>query len=196
MAKVNILLVYFCLIIDKDFCRLHAVDIGNLHFQEQIRDEQLNKLISRVVEERGRSKSFAYTAMMAAVLEVLLYLCRNYSGPRTTPLPVSSSERKLVGAAIQYIKEHIAAKLTVDDIAANVGLSKYYFLREFKRLTGFTPVTYINVLRCEYAKELLRSGKHKVREVAVLCGFENDSYFANVFKKHTGMLPSQFLNDR
>lgn len=189
-------LVYFCLIIDKDFCRQHAVDIRELQFTEQIRDAQLDELLSRVVEERGRSKPFAYTAMMASALEVLLYLCRNYSAPRTAPVPVDSSERKLVGAAIHYIKDHIAEKLTVDDIAASVGLSKYYFLREFKRLTGFTPVSYINILRCEYAKELLRNGKYKVREVAVMCGFENDSYFANVFKKHTGMLPSQFLTER
>ena len=189
-------LVYFCLIIDKDFCRLHAVDIKALQFTEQLRDERLDALLSRVVEERGHSKPFAYTAMMAAVLDVLLYLCRNYSTPRTAPLPVDGSERKLVGAAIHYIKENIASKLTVDDIAASVGLSKYYFLREFKRLTGYTPVSYINILRCEYAKELLRSGKHKVREVAVMCGFENDSYFANVFKKHTGMLPSHFFAER
>lgn len=189
-------LVYFCLIIDKDFCRQHAVDISTVQFAEQLRDRQLDALLSRVVEERGHSKPFAYTAMMTAVLEVLLYLCRNYSTLRTEPVLVDSSQHKLVGEAIRYIKEHIAEKLTVDDLAACVGLSKFYFLREFKRLTGFTPVSYINVLRCEYAKELLRSGKYKVKDVAALSGFENDSYFANVFKRHTGILPSQFCAER
>lgn len=185
-------LEYFCLIVDKDFCRHHSIDIGSLHFTEQLRDEKLDGLMRRVIAERDEAVPFAHTGIMAAVLEVMLYLCRSYSSPRTEPLPLDGSDRKYVQAAIRYIKDNIAAKLTVDDIAASVGLSKYYFLREFKRVTGYTPVSYINILRCEYAKELLRSGKHRVREVAFLCGFENDSYFASVFKRYTGQLPSQF----
>jgi AraC-like DNA-binding protein/uncharacterized protein (DUF3820 family) len=85
-----------------------------------------------------------------------------------------------------YIKENLTKKLTLDEIAANVGLSKYYFLRQFKKITGYTVIDYVNIIRCEYAQELLRSEKYKVKEVALLCGFDNFSYFTNVYKKYTG----------
>lgn len=89
------------------------------------------------------------------------------------------------------MKANFAQRLTSDEIAASAGLSKFHFLREFKRITGRTPTHYLNAIRCEYARSLLKSGRYSVKEAAFLCGFTNNSYFSSVFLKYTGMLPSQ-----
>lgn len=79
------------------------------------------------------------------------------------------------------------------DLFSAVGLSEYHFMREFKKTMGHTLSSYINILRCEEAKLLLQSGQYQIKEVALLCGFEVESYFAKVFRKYTGMLPSEFV---
>ena len=84
-------------------------------------------------------------------------------------------------------------KLTIDEIADEVGLSKYHFSREFKKVTGLTIVSYINIVRCRNAEKLLIKNEYSVHDIAVKCGYENDSYFSKTFKKHMGMLPSEYV---
>ena len=94
-----------------------------------------------------------------------------------------------------YATHQIITDGSIDRICLIIdnNFCKYHFLREFKKKTGFTLSNYINIIRCKYAKELLYSGKYTVKEVALLCSFDNFSYFTNVFKKHTGSLPSDYI---
>ena len=57
-------------------------------------------------------------------------------------------------------------------------------------VTGYSPISFLNLLRCTRAQEYLTSGRFNVSETAALCGFENLSYFSRTYKKHMGMLPS------
>ena len=92
-----------------------------------------------------------------------------------------------------YIQAHFTANLTMETVADEVGLSVYYFAREFKKGTGVTFVSYINHLRCESAKKMLQSGSYTVAEACTENGFENLSYFSKTFKKFFGKSPSTFL---
>lgn len=184
---------YVCLIVDNSFCKYHSIDISNLHFIELLRDARFEPLFQSVIDEYRAETVFKHTAIKLAVLDILLLLCRNYSCPQAPALPVNQFSQKRIRTAIQYIKSNIGRKLTVDEIAATVGVSQYHFMREFKRFTGSTLTNYINIIRCEYAKELLQTGQYKIKEVAFLCGFESESYFNNVFKKYTQTLPSEHI---
>ena len=93
---------------------------------------------------------------------------------------------------LEFINNNFTRDLSLENIAKKAGISKYHFLREFKRYTGHTVVKYINILRCEYAKRLLRSTELSVGDVAALCGYENQSYFSKTFKAYTGILPREF----
>ena len=55
-----------------------------------------------------------------------------------------------------------------------------------------TPITFINSLRCEDAKKFLLQRKSSVHEIAMQCGFENDSYFSKIFREYTGVLPTEY----
>lgn len=184
---------YLSLIADDDFCMQNKIDISTLHFKEVIRDKQLNELLENVIKEHDMQDDFRYTGVRLALLEVLVFLCRNYASKRSAKEMEADAGWRYVRHGIEYIKENFTRKLSVDEIAANVGLSKYHFIREFKRLTGYTLTSYINIIRCEYAKELLQVSQVRIKDVAFQCGFENESYFTSVFRRCTGILPSEFI---
>ena len=187
-------MTYLCLIVDKAFCKYNNIDISKLHFTEQIRDARFDSLIGQVIDEHKTQRPFRHAALKSAIAQILLLLCRSYSTQKTEHLSAQESVQAYVCSAVLYIKSNIGRKLTVDEIADAVGVSKYHLMRQFKRFAGYTITNYTNFIRCEYAKELLQTGKYKTKEVAVLCGFENESYFYTVFKKHTGALPSEFVS--
>ena len=185
-------LEYHCLIIDSSFCRSNGINEQTLHFQPIVREKQINVLYQRVVTEYMENGPFRQTAIKSAVLELLLALCRQYSSPRTTHAH-HDQRAKCMHQAMEYVKNNVGKKLTLEEMAACAGFSKYYFARAFKQYLGLTPLQYIQAVRCGYAERLLRSGKYSVKQVAVMCGFENFSYFSNVYKKYIGQLPSWHL---
>jgi transcriptional regulator GlxA family with amidase domain len=82
----------------------------------------------------------------------------------------------------------------LSDIGKKTGLSYVQFLRRFQVYTGMTPTDYVTALRLQKAKTLLVDTDMLVREVSAVCGFENEYYFSNFFKKHVKMSPSDFRN--
>lgn len=184
-----------CLIVDNGFCKYNDLDVLCLCFQPLINDEQLNKHLNKLVEIYNSNSKFKYMEIKCQILNILLFLCQNYNATDTQK-PITYITHEYIRQSIGYIKKNFNKKITADNVAASVRLSKYHFLREFKKNTGFTLTNYVNIIRCEYAKKLLQSGEYRIKNVALLCGFENYSYFTNVFKKHTGSLPSDFIKNK
>ena len=182
----------FCVIINRNFCQYNGIDPNRLQFQNIIRDDpRLTALFQSVMAAyEDQDDPFYNASFKSALLNLLLYLCRNYSTPRPEGV-TDAPALEHVGQAVGFIKANFAQKISVEDIAASVGLSKYHFLREFKRITGRTPNHFLNAIRCQYARNLLEGGRYSIKEVAFLCGFTNNSYFANVFRQYMGVLPSQ-----
>ncbi len=184
---------YFCLIVDNAFCKHHDIHISKLHFSELVQNDRIGTLIRQLMDEYKASRAFRTTALRSILLDILLLLCRSYSAPKAEHPSAQETVQAYVRSAVLYIKNNLGRKLSVDEISAAVGVSKYHLMRQFKSFTGYTITNYINLMRCEYAKELLQTSKYKTKEVAVLCGFESESYFYAVFKKCTGTLPSEFV---
>ena len=98
----------------------------------------------------------------------------------------------LIETAISNISDALHKKLSLEQIAAESGISYVQFIRRFKQYTGMTPSDYVTLLRLQKSKQLLTDTALPVKEVACLCGFENEYYFSNFFKKHTSISPSAF----
>ena len=184
-------IVYDCLIVYDDFCEENGIDTALTQFNAKITDEKVFSLYQAVIEQYADQSPLWQARVRSSVLQLLILLCAEHSHRRGTPITEDTAFQSVIGA-IGYIKEHLQEKLTVEQVAQQAGFSKFYFLRLFKRVTGCTLVQYINLLRCETAKELLRTGSYSVKETALLCGFDNLSYFTSVFKKHTGYLPGAY----
>ncbi len=178
-----------CLIIDNEFLVKNNINIAGLKFECIIRDEVISELFCDVMAEVVRAykgDEYSSPAVKAAILTLMVRLCRNYSVTEEREYGRNDAIKRALG----YIKAHYSEPLTVDMIAGKVNISKYYFCREFRRETGFTVVRYINNLRCREAEKLLRAGKYTVGEVARVCGFENLSYFTRTYKAIIGVTPS------
>lgn len=81
--------------------------------------------------------------------------------------------------------------LTLIDLAEKAGLSRYHFLRAFRREVGVTPHAYLTGRRIAAAKPLL-AGDAPLSEVALACGFYDQSHFSRAFKGSTGVTPGQY----
>ena len=105
---------------------------------------------------------------------------------------IPATANDLIEQAIHFMEDHITENLTLDEIAAHISLSKYYFNRLFNKHIGMTPHRYFSNLRIQHAKRLLMTTSATVEEVAEMCGFDNASNFIRLFKQRTNMTPTAF----
>lgn len=92
----------------------------------------------------------------------------------------------------EYIREHYSDRLTLDDIAGHVYLSRSYASTLFKAQAGCGIFEYLNAVRVDRACAMLRDTDRSLAEVAQGCGFEDQSYFNRVFKKAMRLSPLQY----
>lgn len=186
-------LFYDCLIVDRAFCIANHFDTNTIRFQKAIRDVELSRLLGELVSEYTAPLDGAYRVqtVRALVLSIMARLCRLYSHP-AGETDDASYLLSCIKQAIGFVRSNFARNVSLDEISRFVGLSKFYFSREFRRITGYTFVSYLNLVRCEQAKVLLLENRLTVGEVGRACGFDNPSYFSHTFRNYTGILPATY----
>lgn len=100
--------------------------------------------------------------------------------------------RQLVAKLKNYIDEHLAQSLSLNTLSGRFNYNESYLSRLFRQTTGTTLSEYICQARIARAKELLVSTDTAIQEISSLSGFDTSQYFSLVFKKNTGMSPSEF----
>lgn len=109
---------------------------------------------------------------------------------------VTISQDTVVSNALRYIREHCAERITVEEVLAVVGVSQTTLEVRMKRAIGKTPHAAISQARVERAKQQLIGSASTIGEIARHCGFDRQERFNVVFKRLTGMTPSQFRKQR
>ena len=90
---------------------------------------------------------------------------------------------------LRYLDHSFAEKISLDLLARQFGISKYYLSREFKKYIGCTIWDYLTNQRIAKSKELLRYTDKPVHEIAQQCGFNQTPYFIQTFRQHEGVTP-------
>lgn len=132
-----------------------------------------------------------YAESMAIALSV--HLLKKYSAftPRlpdySRGLPPSKLQR-----AIEYINDNLDKELKLNLIAKEVRMSQYYFASLFKQSMGIAPYQYVMQQRVERAKQLLKRGEIVIADIAIQCGFANQSHFTKYFRQVTGITPKAY----
>lgn len=99
--------------------------------------------------------------------------------------------RRLVEQTIDYIQKHYGEDISLEGCADLAGTSSYTLSKLFKQVTGTNFIDYVTELRINRAKELLRTTDMRVAEVAEAVGYQQ-RYFNRIFKKHSGVTPTQY----
>jgi len=102
----------------------------------------------------------------------------------------------IVYKVMEYTRSNYSNKLSLDDLARHVFLSKSYLSTVFKGETGMGISAYINKVRIDKSNALLTGTRLSISEIAQMCGFEDQSYFTRVYKRQTGMSPKKYRDSR
>ncbi|WP_286906793.1 helix-turn-helix domain-containing protein [Clostridium sp. UBA1652] len=111
-------------------------------------------------------------------------LVRNFSTSHYSPI---------IGKCIDYIKINFYNKISLKTISSEIGISPSHLSRQFKKETKVTITEFINKVKIEEAKFLLKQNELSITDIALKVGFENHNYFCSVFKKLTSCTPKEYL---
>lgn len=93
---------------------------------------------------------------------------------------------------LQYLQKNYEKDIPLDLLAQWAGLSKFYFARTFKRVTGLTYKTYLARIRVSKAKEMLEKEDLSITEISRAVGYKDLTHFERVFQRFVGKTPSAY----
>lgn len=99
---------------------------------------------------------------------------------------------KTILNAKQYLSQNLDTRISLADVAQEVNVSQFHFLRMFKQHMGVSPHQFRIQTRIQAAKILLQKETPLV-EVALETGFTDQSHFTNTFKRHAGVTPRKYI---
>ncbi len=98
----------------------------------------------------------------------------------------------IVLSSQKFMESNYTKKISIDSLSRDLGISPRHFKRRFKVATGENPLTYLQLLRVESAKNRLETTRDPINEVTWGVGYEDINSFRKLFKKHTGMSPKEY----
>jgi transcriptional regulator GlxA family with amidase domain len=126
-----------------------------------------------------------------------LYLRQLFTGIHRSQLEVNQNylqSQQELEDTIDYFNENYASDISINEYAKNQHMSVCWFIRIFKNYINMTPMQYITSIRINKAKELLTCTDYSIKEIGMIIGYDNPLYFSRIFKKNTGLSPSQYRN--
>ena len=145
----------------------------------------------RAMEDALQDDGFGANTLCDTLLtQLLIQINRMMPEQPADPAHLAEPFDGKVGLALQYIGAHLSENLTVDQLAEQVHLSKYHFMRLFKQETGKTVHAYTMERRLIQATKQIRSGA-TVNEAAAACGFSDYSSFYRAFRNQFHASPRE-----
>lgn len=126
--------------------------------------------------------------------QIAVHMLRRYARIRLADesgSAFSPTQRKRI---IDLIEDQLSENISLDDLAAAVGLSPFHFSRQFKADFGIAPYAFVIQKRVSKAQEMLRRGRLPLKSVALDCGFSDQSHLCRTFRKIVGVTPAQYQN--
>ena len=149
--------------------------------------EKLVKAIKRLELEKAKKKEFIRLECIKETYAILLSLLQA-EPHKYYPL----EKQQKIAPALDYIANNYGQHFKNDDLAHLCNLSTVYFRKLFKEVMGESPIEYIQTLKIEKAKEILKSDYGSMSDIAFELGYQNIYDFSRAFKKAVGVSPKKF----
>lgn len=155
----------------------------------------------RVISEIGASlkttletygtgaKFYAESATTFLAAHLLRHYCTH---PQSLPGYIGGLPKYKLREAIAYIQEHLGEEISLEAIATHLNMSQYYFCHLFKQSMGVSPYQYVLQQRINKAKQLLKQRQFAIADIALECGFANQTHLTKHFRKLTGVTPKVY----
>ncbi len=144
----------------------------------------LEKLETTGINHAYEASGYAYSFLM----EFLQYL--EYEQRQEKYLPMA------IAKAVSFIEKNYAEDISLNDMVAVSGLSKYHFTRLFSASVNQTPIEYLTKVRIQHALDLLQDNEKTIEEIAKEVGYTSSNYFSKVFKKLLNETPSNYRQNK
>jgi len=171
--------------------------------------ENLHTVMRRLADALAAAEAtpYHYSAICADALRLAIWT-RKFSRQPGCGLPdpaasagvvenpagrnVRSLQKWRLKRVLQYVDDHLDAKITLQDLATVAGLSRMHFAAQFRTAIGMRPHEYLLKRRIERAEELLKQAEVSLVDVALTVGFQTQAHFTTVFKRFAGDTPHQW----
>lgn len=162
----------------EEICKNHINTDKNGIFDFNFKSELLSLSDSILAEVNPISgaRALGYFFMLMSYHEEKTEFCGNY----------------YVQKAEKYMKENFYRRLTVTEIADNLGINDRYLYNLFVKHRGVSPKKHLNTLKLNRAIQMLKTDRYSISEIAVSCGFDDVFSFSKFFSRHIGMSPTDY----
>lgn len=149
---------------------------------------EYRQLFRRIIQELQLCKPHYQELLTMYLKEIFVLVSRQFTdGKKTTPVTRTEMEN-----ATRYFHEHYHKEINIEEYAASHHMSTCWFIRSFRQYNGITPMQYILGIRIASAQNLLETTDYNISEIASIIGYDNPLYFSRLFKKQTGLSPSEY----
>ena len=155
---------------------------------------QIFDLIQQISAELPRASECSRLVVKACLKTIVALLADHFLSTRATletDFPAQPTVRSL-DAVFALVENYYPSSLTVDEAAGIAGLSRWQFMRLFKRVMGQSFINYLHHFRIAKAQQLLASTEKSIADVGLETGFCDQSYFGLVFRKYAHMTPLRY----
>ena len=128
--------------------------------------------------------------------QLLIFLLRTFtSGDSLASFPQKETQTDTLVEAIKaYLAQRVEENVRLEDISSEFDYSRSFLNKRFRDKTGKSLAAYAMQLKIEEAKRLIRETDRNFAQISEQLSFENPQYFSRVFKRCTGMTPTEFRN--
>lgn len=151
----------------------------------------LGDIFDKIYFEFNKKQKGYVEIIRAYVVELIIQIYRQIESTSSA----SSSRHKheeIVARTLKYLYDHYQTHITLEDLAAQIFLSKDYFSRLFREITGKPVSTLLQQIRVEEACKLLISTDRNILDIANECGYQDIKFFYITFRKQVGMTPGEY----
>lgn len=149
--------------------------------------EEVKSQLYHIYEARGNE--FSNAVLMAGQLYITLGLFLTGASKQNKKLHANLD---YVQRGITYMESHYSYPITIDDVAAYVGISRSHLFREFKSHLGKSPKEYLSEYRIKYSCHLLKTTNLSIGAIATSVGYDNGLYYSKVFHVIKGIPPTKY----
>ena len=140
-------------------------------------------------------KQPGYEDICQAFMEILIIRLMRSTGLSVPAEPQNSVGNHQCATVRRYIDHHFKESLTLDQLAEEAHMNKFYLSHAFKQEYGVSPINYMISRRINESKYLLAETDLSLSQIAQLLGFSSLSYFSQVFRKTQGISPMEYRQD-